>query len=155
MPDRGICETMVGTLLAFDFGEQRIGVAVGETLLGIAHPLETITTEVTTHRFTQISSLIKEWQPSLLLVGLPLHMDGQEHDITRLARRFARRLEGRFHLPLAMWDERLSSDAASLALNEAGVKGRQQKKVLDQVAAVQILQDFFDTPNRFERLIFP
>src|SRR6185503_10301822 len=85
-----------GTVLAFDFGERRIGVAVGELQLGIAHPLETIDAQANDVRFARIEALVNEWQPALLLVGLPLALDGSEHAMTALARRFALRLQGRY-----------------------------------------------------------
>ena len=75
-----------GTVLAFDFGEKRIGVAVGEHLLGIAHPLATVAAEANDERFRQIADLIAEWRPALLLVGLPLSVDGSEHELTVLAK---------------------------------------------------------------------
>lgn len=137
-----------GTVLAFDFGEQRIGVAVGEHLLGIAHPLVTIVTEANEQRFREIAALIEEWQPTLLLVGLPLSVDGAEHELTALSRKFARRLDGRFGLPVAMVDERYTSAQASQSLAESGIRGRSQKPMLDQVAAQHILQSYFDSIRR-------
>lgn len=136
-----------GTTLAFDFGERRIGVAMGETLLGIAHPLITIDTEITEQRFAAIGKLITEWRPAQLVVGLPVHADGTEHDLTRLARRFANRLKGRFGLPVWLVDERHTSLIAEGLLNEAGVRGRKQKPALDQVAAQAILQTWFEQPG--------
>jgi putative pre-16S rRNA nuclease len=137
----------MGEILAFDFGEKRIGVAVGNPGLGLAHPLATVSGENTEGRFNSISKLIEEWQPVLLVVGLPTHADGTEHELTRLSRRFARRLEGRFGIKTVLVDERYSSMSASTALREAGVKGRKQKSVLDQVAAQLILQSYFDRQN--------
>ncbi|MFM9912208.1 MAG: Holliday junction resolvase RuvX [Methylophilaceae bacterium] len=131
-------------VLAFDFGEKRIGVAVGDFEIGIAHPLETIAEEGNEARFNAIARLINEWSVTQLVVGLPSHMDGTEHELSRLCRRFARRLEGRFNLPAALVDERLSSDEASLSLNEAGIRGKGQKVMIDQVAAQHILQSYFD-----------
>lgn len=135
----------MSTLLAFDFGEARIGVAVGTTELGIPHPVETIAFDDNERRFARIGALIAEWQPQRLVVGLPAHMDGTEHEMSRLARKFANRLVGRFNLPVDLVDERLSSAAASDALNETGLRGRRQKPALDQVAAMQILQGWFDS----------
>lgn len=134
-----------GCVLAFDFGEKRIGVAVGEHLLGIAHPLATIASEANDERFRQIAALIAEWRPTLLIVGLPLSVDGEEHALTLLSRKFARRLDGRFGLPVAMVDERYTSVAASQSLHDAGISGRKQKPMLDQVAAQCILQSYFDS----------
>ncbi len=134
----------MSTLLAFDFGEARIGVAVGNTELGIPHPVETIAFDDNERRFARIGELIAEWQPQRLVVGLPCHLDGTEHEMSRLARKFANRLNGRFNLPVDLVDERLSSAAASAALNETGLRGRRQKPALDQAAAMQILQSWFD-----------
>ena len=135
---------ITGTVLAFDFGEKRIGVAVGETMLKVAHPLLTIDSETNEGRFTQIANIVQEWRPSLLVVGLPLHMDGETHALTYLSKKFAQRLEGRFNLPVIMIDERLSSAEAAQNLTEAGIKGREQKAMLDAVAAQTILQSYFD-----------
>ncbi len=133
-----------GTIIAFDFGEQRIGAAVGDLSIGIAHPLTTILAADKKTRYAAIAGLIDEWRPALLVVGLPLHMDGTEHEVSRLARKFARELGGRFELPVELVDERLSSDAAEMSLAEAGVAGHKRKPVIDQVAALHILQAYFD-----------
>jgi putative Holliday junction resolvase len=133
-----------GTVLAFDFGERRIGIAVGEHLLASATPLMTIDNESNEIRFQIITKLVSEWQPRLLVVGLPLSLDGTEHAVTQLCKKFARRLNGRFNLPVALIDERYSSAEASQLLNEAGIRGRAQKEMLDQVAAQTILQSYFD-----------
>lgn len=133
-----------GAVLAFDYGKKRIGVAVGNTMLGVARPLTTINTEVTERRFDAIAQLISTWQPVVLIVGLPLHSDGTEHDMTQLSQRFARRLAGRFNIKVILKDERYTSEVASAELRHAGVTGRKQKPVLDQWAAQQILQSFFD-----------
>ena len=135
---------IVGTVMAFDFGEKRIGVATGETMLKVAHPLTTINSEENEVKFTQIGALIHEWRPALLVVGLPMHMDGEAHTMTGLAKKFAQRLEGRFNLPVVMVDERLSSAEASQNLSAAGIKGIKQKAMLDAVAAQSILQSYFD-----------
>jgi putative holliday junction resolvase len=134
-----------GTVMAFDFGEKRIGVATGETMLKVAHPLTTINGEENEIKFTQIAQLVQEWRPALLVVGLPLHMDGESHLLTQLSKKFAQRLEGRFNLPVIMVDERLSSAEASQQLNAAGIKGIKQKAMLDAVAAQTILQSYFDS----------
>lgn len=135
---------MNGTLLAFDFGVKRIGVAVGDRETHLAHPLETIAEEANAPRFARIQSLIGEWRPAALVVGLPLSLDGEEHEMTRRCRRFANQLHGRFGLPVTLVDERLSSAAAEARLGEAGVYGRQRKAALDSVAAQEILQDYLD-----------
>lgn len=135
-----------GTLLAFDFGTKRIGIAKGSTLLRSAHPLATINDEKTDARFAKIAALIEEWQPGALVVGLPSNDDGTPHELTALCRRFANRLKGRFNLPVLLVDERYTSLAASERLNEQGIHGRKQKALIDQYAAQQILQAYFDEP---------
>ena len=140
-------EPSVGTVLAFDFGEKRIGVAVGELELGLAHPLITVSGEATKNRFDAITKLIEEWEPVRLIVGLPVHPDGTDHKLTHLSKRFARRLEGRFKIGTKLVDERYTSATASMGLREAGIKWKKQKLVIDQVAAQQILQSYFDRKN--------
>ena len=135
---------IAGTVMAFDFGEKRIGVATGETVLKVAHPLTTINTEENEVKFSQIEKLIQEWRPALLVVGLPMHMNGESHLLTQLSKKFAQRLEGRFNLAVVMVDERLSSVEAAQNLSAAGVKGTKQKTMLDAVAAQSILQSYFD-----------
>ena len=137
-----------GTVLAFDFGEKRIGAAVGDTAVGIAHPLATIAAADKQRRYAAIAALIKEWQPALFVVGLPAHLDGVEHALSRLARKFARELGARFGLPVQLVDERLTSAAAEASLTEAGVAARKRKPLVDQVAAQHILQVYFDTAAR-------
>jgi len=135
-----------GTLLAFDFGTKRIGIAVGNTISATAQPLTTLHGEQNDQRFAAIAALIKEWQPAALVVGLPCNDDGTPHEMTRLCQRFANRLKGRFDLPTILVDERYTSAAASSQLNEQGIRGIKQKPLLDQVAAQQILQAYFDEP---------
>ena len=135
----------VGTVLAFDFGLARIGVAVGETETGNAHPLTAIAEEVNAVRFAAIEALLAEWKPASLVVGLPTHLDGSEHAMTTRCRRFANQLHGRFGLPVFAADERLSSVAAESELSTASLKGwRERKAVLDAAAAQIILQTFLD-----------
>jgi putative Holliday junction resolvase len=133
-----------GTVLCFDFGLKRIGVAVGETLLGRANPLVTLETATNAARFAAIARLIEEWRPALLLVGLPLSMDGTEHEMTVRCRRFANQLHGRFGLPVTLIDERLTSAAADAELREAGLDWKARRKRVDALAARHILQDYFD-----------
>ena len=124
MPDKG-------TILAFDFGLKRIGVAVGEPELRSAHPLPAVS------EFPEIEKLIEEWQPTRLVVGWPVREAG-EHPLAKRVEKFARRLEGRFHLPVARVDERFTSVEAESRLR--GVK----KKAVDSVAAQLILEQYFD-----------
>jgi len=132
------------TVLAFDFGEKRVGVAVGDRALGIPHPLTAITAVDSKRRFAAIAALIDEWRPARLVVGLPRHADGGEHALTRRCRRFAHQLHGRFGLPVELIDERLTSATAATLLGEAGVAAHRRQAALDPVAAQQILQGYFD-----------
>ena len=127
MPERS-----ARTVLAFDFGLKRIGVAVGEPELGTAHPLPPIAAP----GFDAIGRLVKEWQPAQLVIGLPVAANG-EHPLARRVERFARQLEGRFRLPVARVDERFSSVEAESLLR--GVK----KKAIDSVAAQLLLEQYF------------
>lgn len=136
-----------GTLLAFDFGMKRIGVAVGNTIAHTTQPLVTLHGEQNTTRFAAIAGLIKEWQPAALVVGLPCNDDGTPHEMTRQCRRFANRLKGRFNLPTILVDERYTSASASMQLAGMGVRGIRQKPLIDQVAAQHILQAYFDEPT--------
>ena len=139
-----------GTLLAFDFGTRRIGVAVGNTFSSSAQPLVTIDEEKNALRFAAIEALVREWQPCALVVGLPGNDDGTPHELTALCRRFANRLHGRYGLPTLLVDERYTSLAASEQLNKQGIRGRQQKTLIDQYAAQQIMQAYFDEPASCE-----
>jgi putative Holliday junction resolvase len=133
-----------GTVLAFDYGERFVGVAVGESGVRVAHPLTTIDARVAAVRLEAIATLIAEWRPAQLVVGLPLALSGDRHALTRRAERFARQLETRFRLPVALVDERLSSAEAADRLRAAGRGGRQGKHLVHPMAAQVILQDFFD-----------
>lgn len=132
-----------GTLLAFDFGEKRIGVAVGESALTQAHPLTTIRSALNAERFAAIAALIAEWQPTGLVVGLPLTLDGKTHAMTARCRRFAKQLRKRFSLPVVYAEERFSSIEAEERLHASGHNSRSARAHLDAVAAQIILQNYF------------
>lgn len=134
---------LCGTVLAFDFGERRLGVAVGDFSLKIAHPLETIDRVNPQRRFERIAALVAQWQPAMFVVGLPLNVDGLEHSLAPSVRAFVAELTRRFGIPTTLVDERFTSAQAANSLHEAGVRGRAQKRLLDQVAAKSILEDFF------------
>jgi len=119
------------SFLAFDYGTRRVGVAVGNTLLGTAQPLRTIAAEGEA-RFAAIAELVDEWQPDALVVGVPFHPDGAEHDNTRRARRFGRQLHGRFRKPVHEVDERWTT-------TEAWAAGAADA---DAASAVLILEQF-------------
>jgi len=136
--------TGAATVLAFDFGTKRIGIAVGDCQIRMAHPLGEIEAEETRTRFAAISQLVDEWRPQLLVVGLPLSVDGEPHELTRRAERFARQLEGRFGLPVTLVDERYTSVEAEAGLRRAGAYKALRNKRIDAAAAQLILQQWFD-----------
>ncbi|GIZ51011.1 Holliday junction resolvase RuvX [Noviherbaspirillum aridicola] len=122
------------TVLAFDFGLKRIGVAIGNTLLREARPLTVITAATNDARFAAVGALIDEWKPDRCVVGLPLHPDGAEHELTVRCRRFGNQINGRFGVPVVLVDERYSS---------AVIVQRRGEIVDDQAAAI-ILQQYFN-----------
>lgn len=136
-----------GTVLAFDFGTKRIGVAVGDFETRIAHPLTVIAQTDNRARFAAIERLLAEWRPAVLVVGLPEHADGAPHPLAQLARRFAQRLHGRFGVATEFADERLTSRDAEDALRTAGVRGMRAKAAIDAVAAQRILEAYFEARN--------
>jgi putative Holliday junction resolvase len=125
---------MVETVLAFDFGIKRIGIAIGNTLTGQAQPLEVIAAIDNAARFARIGALIAQWQPARLVVGEPRHPDGAEHEMTLRCRRFANQLHGRYNLPVELVDERYSSAVIQAKRGEH----------IDAKAAAIILQQYFD-----------
>lgn len=142
-----------GTLLAFDYGRRRIGVAVGNTLTGRARALETVAATDAGPDWERIAALLREWRPGRLVVGVPYNdaaegAEGAEGaDIAGEAQRFARRLHGRFELPVELVDERLSSAAAYAGLvaeRRGGRRGRIARQDIDSAAAAVILQDWLD-----------
>lgn len=122
------------TVLCFDFGLKRIGVAVGNTLIRQAQPLSVIAAATNDAKFAEIGTLIQEWQPRLCVVGLPLHPDGAEHEMTVRCRRFANQLNGRFGVATALVDERYSSAVIAQKRGEA----------VDAQSAAIILQQYFN-----------
>lgn len=132
------------TLLGFDFGARRIGVAVGQRITGTARALTTLAARDGQPDWTHIEQLIVTWQPDALVVGQPLQLDGTASAVTEAAERFARRLHGRFRLPVYLQDERLSSHAAEHWRN-TGAGEITRGGDLDQIAAQIILQDWLDS----------
>jgi putative Holliday junction resolvase len=126
----------MGTLLGFDFGPRKIGVAVGQTLTGSATPLTTLRSLRDQPDWERIERLVREWRPSAAVVGLPYNMDDTETENAPRARRFARQLEGRFGLEVHLVDERLTSIEARRQLG----KGATSREVVDAMAAKLILE---------------
>ena len=134
--------------MGFDFGAVRIGVAVGETVTGLAHPLTMIPSEPVAQRFEQIGALLAEWQPHQVIVGLPTYLDGGVHEMTQRCRRFGNQLHGRFNLPVDWVDERLSSAEAAQRLQQAGKSARDSKDLMDAIAAQILLQQWLDQQSQ-------
>ena len=132
------------TILGFDFGEKRIGVAVGNTVTSQAQALTTLHVESNTARLDAVEKLVSAWQPASFVIGQPEHADGKPHDVAHLAKKFGNRLTEKFRLPVAYINETLSSLEASRMLTERGVRGIAQKAEIDAVAAQVILQSYLD-----------
>jgi putative holliday junction resolvase len=131
------------TFLAFDFGERRIGVAIGNDLTETANPLTAIDASNDAARFAAISALVADWTPSAFIVGRPAHPDGKAHAMTTRCEKFARQLTGRFDRPAYLVDERYTSVDAARALAGSKLTGQRKKQAIDAEAAAQILRRFF------------
>ena len=142
-----------GAVLAFDFGVKRIGVAVGDRAIGIAHPLTQITVADNRRRLEAVAKLAHEWQPVQFVVGIPALDACGEHAIAGQVRRFARRLQVRFGLPVDLVDEHLTSWEASRKLTAAGLPVRSQKPYVDQLAACAILDAWFDARRQMAAFV--
>lgn len=126
--------------IAFDFGLRSIGVAVGQTITGTASPLSALKANEGIPDWSQVALIFEEWQPTNLLVGLPLNMDGSEQEITQRAKKFGNRLHGRFGLPVFTHDERLSTVDAKERLFELGGYKKLTKDKVDSVSACLIYE---------------
>ena len=140
MPDAATPET----ILAFDFGLRRIGVAVGQTITGSASPLGIVANGDGGPDHARIEALIEEWRPNRIVVGMPLHADGSPGELAPTIRAFVRELDS-YGLPVAEIDERHTSQEAEAALiraRQAGSKGRISKSDIDAAAAVMIAERY-------------
>ncbi|RMF19924.1 MAG: Holliday junction resolvase RuvX [Gammaproteobacteria bacterium] len=129
-------------VLAFDFGLKRIGVAVGQSVTGTASPETILSARDGQPDWHEVAALLETWQPQQLVVGLPLNMDGTDTSITPNARKFAKRLHGRFGLPVDLVDERLTTREVRHELDLRGGR-RQSVTRVDALAAVVILESWF------------
>jgi len=132
----------MNTVLGFDYGRSRIGVAVGQSVTGIASPLETIKADQGKPDWQAVQRLLDTWQPNLFVVGMPKNMDGTEHQLTATITRFGNQLHGRYGLPVHYVDERLSSREAERSITPG--RAKKDKGVIDRVAAQLILQTWLD-----------
>lgn len=135
---------MSQTVLAFDFGTNSIGCAVGQSITGTAQGLPAFKAQDGIPNWEQIGKVIAQWQPDLLVVGLPLNMDSTEQPLTQRAKKFANRLNGRFNLPVELQDERLTTvEAKSEIFARGGFKALKKGKV-DAISACLILESWFE-----------
>ena len=132
------------TIVAFDFGTKSIGVAIGQEVTGTARALTSFKAQDGTPDWQKIEKLLKEWLPDLVVVGLPLNMDGTEQPLTARARKFANRLHGRFGVQVELHDERLSTVEARAGLFEQGGFRALKKGSVDSASAVIILESYFE-----------
>ena len=132
------------SLLGFDYGLKQIGVASGQTLTNSAEGIAILKAVDGIPDWAQVEKLLQEWQPDLVVVGLPLNMDDSESDLSSRARKFARRLQGRFGVQVEMVDERLTSREAKMLSRE---QGTQDLTKIDHIAASLILQSWLDWPE--------
>jgi putative Holliday junction resolvase len=133
------------TVMGFDYGRKRIGIAIGQTLTLDARGLDTVANRGGKPDWDHIQRLVNEWQPQRLIVGLPFNMDDSEQTITEEARRFGRRLEGRHRIPVETVDERLSSREAWREMIDQGQRPDTIRKHIDAEAARIILHTWFET----------
>ena len=143
----------IKTVMGFDFGTTKIGVAVGQSITQTVTPLITLPSKNHKPDWGAIEKQIKEWQPDMLVVGLPLHLDGEAQPITQAAQKFANQLKGRFQLPVELMDERLSSYEAEERLREINAQTknnakkqtnkRQKAMDIDKIAAQLIVESWF------------
>lgn len=138
-------ETGSRTVLGFDYGTRSIGVAIGQEITGSATPLKALKAVDGIPDWNEIQKLLDEWKPDLVVVGLPLNMDGTEQEITVRARKFARRIEGRFAAKVVMQDERLTTTSAREHLFANGGYRALKKGSIDSFSAVLILENFFES----------
>jgi putative Holliday junction resolvase len=133
------------TLLCFDFGKKRIGVAVGQELTGSATALETINAANGQPDWGAINRIVQQWQPEAFVLGMPVNMDGTEHNLAKSVRQFRDELQARYNLPVYMMDERLSSvEAERILCADAKASKRFNKKEVDKLAAKLILRSWFE-----------
>jgi len=142
-------------LLGFDYGTKQIGVAVGQAITGQARELCVLKAQNGVPDWQKVEALIKEWQPDAIVVGLPLNMDGSTGPRVQATQAFARNLTRLTDLPIAFWDERLSTVAAERALLEADTSRKRRKEVIDAVAAGYILQGALDRMGHMQRGVQP
>ncbi|HCK04334.1 MAG: Holliday junction resolvase RuvX [Methylophilales bacterium] len=148
MHDSGINQTLKlsnkANILSFDFGETKIGIAVGNQITKTSHPLKTIISTKKVERFKAIESLISDWSPGLIVIGLPLNEDGSESRLTILVKKFSDKIVNKFKIPTTLVDERYTSVEAESLLISSNGKYKKNDGAVDQVAAQIILESYFE-----------
>jgi len=134
-------------VLAFDFGTRQIGVASGQKLLKTANPLTILRAKDGIPNWSELKKLIDDWMPDQILVGLPLNMNGSESQFCLRARKFGKRLHGKYGVEVAMVDERLSTFTAKNQLQTKNQKYKHKKTLVDDIAAVLILETWLADPS--------
>ena len=142
---------MIKTLLAFDYGTKNIGVAVGQIITSSANSLVPLKAKDGIPDWAQIEKLIHEWQPDLILVGLPLNMDDSESELSARARKFANRIHGRFGIKIEMMDERLTSFEAKGEIMERGGSRDYKNNPVDSIAARIILEAWLERNKEIQK----
>ena len=138
------------TALAFDFGTKSIGCAVGQSITGTAQALPAFNAQDGIPNWDAIEKCLKEWKPDVVVVGLPLNMDGKEQELTLRARKFANRLQGRFAVNVQLQDERLTTtEARSEIFDRGGFRALKKSKV-DGISACLILESWFEVAEYSE-----
>ena len=133
-----------GNVIGFDFGQKRIGVAVGNNISKTAQALITIDSSSNNQKFEAIQKIIEEWQPISIVVGVPFNVDGSEHKVTNLSKKFAKQLEQKYSLPTHLIDERFTSIEANHEIKDKKIDLKKKKLLIDQIAAKIILQSYLD-----------
>jgi putative Holliday junction resolvase len=133
-----------GNVIGFDFGQKRIGVAVGNNISKTAQALITIDSSSSNQKFKVIQKIIEEWQPISIVVGIPFNVDGTEHKVTNLSKKFAKQLEQKYSLPTHLIDERYTSIDANCEIKDKKIHLKKKKLLIDQLAAKIILQSYLD-----------
>ena len=132
------------TVLGLDYGTKSIGIAIGQQLTASARPLISIKAVDGIPKWEEIAAIITEWKPDLIVVGLPLNMDGTEQEITLRAKKFGNRLNGRFGVKVVTQDERLTTADAKARLFEMGGYKALTKGQVDAMSAVLIIESYFE-----------
>jgi len=133
-----------GNIIGFDFGQRRIGVAIGNNISKTAQALITIESSTNNQTFEAIQKIMDEWRPVSIVVGVPFNVDGSEHKVTNLSKKFAKQLEQKYSLPTHLIDERYTSIEANHELKDKKIDLKKKKLLIDQIAAKIILQSYLD-----------